>query len=376
MKSASSLLAVSGLLSCKAATLAQLGDQVHCVGERAHVLRYDVAGEANDGSSLEGIERAIISLEPSAAHGELCSDKTNGLRKDGLPKHTPEGEKQFCYGANQDSTCTAAANELPINSYFGCKDCFASVSADAFYSLDYSAVKLNRISAGLNNTQLRASASLHSLLKGQATDATGSIPVFGSQTFKIIDKLVGCPVCVKVKIEVAVPTTIDYSLKVSGDVDLQAGLALDVDLRNNFVTFDANAGWSYETHSDPGVTVTPLLAAKANAQGNFLFDVKTQVQVNIDDIFWYHLTLNPSISGKLSFKGDATVPSGDLCLDGTAKFSMTQEADLNWDLWVWKAQDHWGPKALWSWQLPTPVHRCKSFGSPAAMSSNLSMVSV
>jgi hypothetical protein len=346
----------------QAAQQSQRGERVHCVGDRAHILRFDVAGEENDGSSLHGIERAIITLEPSPAHGEFCDGRNASVG------FTPEGMKQFCYGANQDSSCTGAAAALPINDHFDCKDCFAAVSADAFYMMDYSITKLNRLQVGINNSHVRASASLHTLLQGEKQVASGSIPVFGSQKATIIYELVGCPVCVKAKIQVGAPTSIDYDLSVSGEVDLQAGMALDVALGDNFVVYDSDAGWSHATQQ-PTVSATPLLTASANFEGDFSFGVTTQLQVEIDDIFWYHLTLNPSIPGTLKFNGDATVPNGDLCLDATAKFTMTQEADLDWDLKVWQAKDHWGPSQLWSWAIPTPLHSCKHFGAASAPSA-------
>jgi hypothetical protein len=232
----------------------------------------------------------------------------------------------------------------------------------------YSITKLNRLQVGINTSHVRASASLHTLLQGEKQVASGSIPVFGSQKATIIDELVGCPVCVKAKIQVGAPTSIDYDLSVSGEVDLQAGMALDVALGDNFVVYDSDAGWSHATQQ-PTVSATPLLTASANFEGDFSFGVTTQLQVEIDDIFWYHLTLNPSIPGTLKFNGDATVPNGDLCLDATAKFTMTQEADLDWDLKVWQAKDHWGPSQLWSWAIPTPLHSCKHFGAASASSA-------
>lgn len=351
-------LSAAALLAT-ATPVAQRGEKVHCVSDRAHLLRYDIVGEENNGSSLNGIERAVVSLEPSPAHDDRCGNSTR-------LSFNPSGDKQYCFGANQDASCKQAKADLPINEYFNCRDCFVSVSADTWYYLNYSALGMGSLRVGLNNTHVHAAASLHKALHGQGKPVSGTIPVIGNENFTVIDTLIGCPVCLKLTITVSAPTSIDYSLKTSAEADdLQAGVALDIDLGDNFVTYDSAAGWGHVTHR-PSVKATPLLAASGNAEADFNFGLETKLQVNVDDFFWYRLTMNPTIPGKLGLSGGFwPVIKGDLCLDGTAKFSMVQEADLNWHLLLWKAVDHWGPANLWSWELPSneAVHLCKHFGT-------------
>jgi len=354
------LLSAAALLTT-AAPVAQRGESVRCVSDRAHLLRYDILGEENDGTSYEGIERAVVTFQRSSVHDQHCRNNTRlGFN--------PSGDKVYCFGANQDASCKQAKTDVPIDKYFDCRDCFVSVSADTWYRLDYSAVKMHSLAVGLNDTHVYAAASLHKKLHGQGKPVVGSIPLIANENFTIIDELVGCPVCLKVKIQVSAPTSIDYSMEASADLDdLQAGVLLDIDLGNNFVAYDSTAGWSHVTHQ-PTVKATPLLAATGNADAKFTFGLMTKLRVNVDDFFWYSLTLNPSIPGALALSGHFwPFASGDLCLDGTAKFEMVQEADLNWHLLVWSAVDHWGPSNLWSWALPDKdkVHVCKHFGTAA-----------
>lgn len=169
-------------------------------------------------------------------------------------------------------------------------------------------------------------------------------------------------VCVKAKIVVAFPTSLDYSFTVSGEADLEAGASLDINLGDNVVKYDGNldekSRWSHEVGS-PKVTVSPLLTANAKADADLKLDIKTSAQVNVDNIVWYHLNMKPALDTKLAFEGSNLLHKDQVCLNGDAAFDMSQEADLDWDLKVWHAKDHWGPNSLYSWSKPGIVHECK-----------------
>lgn len=337
-----------------AESVARTGQDVHCIADRAHLLHYDVEGDENDGSSLKDVRRAVISMTPSPADSEKCS-------KIQLGDHTPEGDKEFCYGANQDSSCTGAKSDIPIKDGFDCKDCFLSAGADAFYKLNYTMTRLNTVEVGLKNMNLRASLGIHKHLSGSKTVANGNVPFPGSDnSITLIDKLVGCPVCVKVNIKVAFPTSLDYTLTLSGEADLEAGAALDINLGNNIVKYDhvGGSGWSHEV-DQAKVSVTPILSADAQATADLKLDVKTSFQVNVDNIVWYHLNMVPSLDTKLSFEGKNLLHNDRVCLNGDAALDMTQEADLDWDLKIWHAKDHWGPSNLYTWSKPGIVSGCK-----------------
>lgn len=169
-------------------------------------------------------------------------------------------------------------------------------------------------------------------------------------------------------IKVAAPTKLDYSLTITGDADIEAGASLDVDLGNNIVHYDSDGGWTHDTH-DPTVSVTPLLSVESQASADLTFNVKTSLQVNVDNIIWYHLNMTPSMDTHLKFDGSATATAqhGQVCLDGNAAFTMEQEANLDWDLVVWHAKDHWGPNQLYSWSKPGFIHACKALDHSALL---------
>jgi len=345
------LLALSAKL---AASVQRSGQELHCVGKRAHVVHYDVEGEPNDGSSLKGVQRAIVSLTPSPTHNEKCLTAELG-------DHTPTGDKEFCYGANEDSTCKAAKSSIPIKDGFDCKDCFLSASADAYYKLNYSMTHLNSVEVGLRDINLRASAGVHTHLSKSGTPASGTVNL-PTESKTLIDKLVGCPVCVKATIKVAFPTSIDYDLDLSGEADVEAGAALDVNLGSNIVKYDGNQAegskWSHEVDS-PKYSVTPLLTVNAKASADLKLNMKTSVQVNVDNIVWYHLNMAPSLDTKLTFDAKSLFHNDRVCINGDPSFDMSQEANLDWDLKVWHAKDHWGPSHLYSWSKPGMINACK-----------------
>jgi len=329
------------------------GSEVHCISNRAHLLHYDVEGEANDGSSLKDMRHAIVSLKPSRHLSDLCSN----LKGD----DTPGGDKKFCYGANQDASCTKAKSDIPIKDGFDCKDCFLSADADATYKLNYTMTRLNSVEVGLKDVNLRASVGIYKGAAGSDTAASGTIPFPDSdKTITLIDKVVGCPVCVRVSIKVAFPTSLDYSLTVSGDAELEAGAVMDINLGSNIVKYDGvgGTGWSHEV-DQATVSVTPIISASAKATGDLKLDVKTSMQVNVDDIMWYHLNMVPAIDTKVNFEGEDRLHKDRVCLNGDAALDMAQEADLDWDLKVWHAKEHWGPKNLYTWSKAGVVSGCK-----------------
>uniref|UniRef100_A0A7S2BUE6 Uncharacterized protein n=1 Tax=Alexandrium andersonii TaxID=327968 RepID=A0A7S2BUE6_9DINO len=327
------------------------GEEVHCVRDRAHLVRFDVAGEPNDGSSMKGIERALISVEPSPAHTEHCQGKLG---------FEPAGDKQFCYGVNEDSTCDGAQKVLPIKDGFECKNCYVSAKADAFYKLNYSLTELNSVTVGLKGIQLRAAAGVHRELSGSGTLTEGSYTFPGSdKTITLMDRLVGCPVCVRVTIKVGAPTSLEYSLKWNGQGEADAGATLDLDLGDNYVHYDSKAGWHHQALT-PTHKVEPMLEVKANAEADLKLTLKTSLQVNVDNIVWYHLNMDPSLPLKLTIDGGfGPFKSAKVCLDGDALLNMEQEANLDWNLLKWHAKDHWGPSKLYSWEKRGIVHACK-----------------
>lgn len=352
---------VAFTLAAQGETASQKGHEVHCINNRPHLLHYDLEGEETDGSSLKGVRQAIISVERSlsSAHADHCSkaELTAQLGKE----HTPEGDKDFCLGAHTDSSCKAAKGDIPIKDGFVCKDCFVSADADLFYKLNYTMTHLHSVEVGLRNINLRASAGIQKKEDGMKVISDGTIAFPGSNTsFTLIDKMVGCPLCVKVKIQVAFPTSLDYSLTLSGDGEFDAGAGMDIDLGHNVIKYDAvnGTGWRHEV-DNAKISTTPLLSADMKTTADLKLDVKTSLQVNVDDIIWYHLNMSPTLDTKVTFEEKSLFHNDRVCVNGDAALEMNQEANLDWNLKVWEAKDHWGPKELYKTSDPGAIKGCR-----------------
>uniref|UniRef100_A0A6T9NSL0 Uncharacterized protein n=1 Tax=Alexandrium catenella TaxID=2925 RepID=A0A6T9NSL0_ALECA len=351
-------------LAALAAPAALSGEEVHCIRDRAHLVRFDVAGEPNDGSSMEGIERALISMEPSPGHADHCRGELGS---------TPSGEKHFCYGVNQDESCAGAKAALPIEGGIECKNCFVSATADAFYKLNYSMTALHSVSVGLRDIHLRASAGIH---RGgsESQKAVGNMTYPGSdKPLTLINRLVGCPVCVKVNIQIGAPTTLEYDLSWSHQEEAEAGAAFHMNLGNDIVHYDSAAGWSHESHS-PEVEIKPMLVTSTKASADLKLALKTSLQLKLGGIVWYHLNMNASLPIKVTFDGGfGPFKKAKTCLDGEASFKIGHEADLDWSFLKWSAKNHWGPTNLYSWSKPD-IHLCEQVAAPRAPNTSLLVV--
>lgn len=352
------VLSLSGL--APAAAIVRSGEQVHCVADRAHVLKYDVEGDENDGSSMAGIQRAVVSLDAAQHRDHECTTLQSGLN--------PSGDKELCYGKNQNSDCSGAeAKMIPLESgAVECQDCYVSVKADAFYNLNYSMTQLHSAQIGLRNIHATASVSLHKSLSGDKTAFKGSHTFAGSErNLTIIDKLVGCPVCVKVKIEMAVPTALDYELDFHGQTDITAGAKIDAHLADRWAKFDSVAGWSYPDYNR-NISVSPILDIdNSKVSADLKVGIRSSVHVNLDNIIWYHLDLNSKLPLSASVAGSIWPFNGKFCLKGDAELGIGHEADLNWNLLTFHAKNHWGPHEDYKWSKNGAVDVCKKLGVSA-----------
>jgi len=314
-----------------------------------------VAGQENDGSSMKGIERAIISLEAARQHNHKCVNASLGS--------TPSGDKQFCYGANQNSDCSGAKADVPLeNGALTCKDCYVAAEADVFYKLDYGLTGLHSAQVGLQDIHVKGSASLHLHVQGSTTAFKGSHELMGNTEITLINKLVGCPICVQAKINVAFPTSLDYELDLSGQADVTVGGKIDAHLADRWAKYDHEAGWTHPTYSRT-VTATPIFDIGAvQAKAGINLGLRTSVHVDIDHIMWFRLNLKP----KLPLTADASgsiwpITKGKFCLKGDAELEIGHEADLNWDLL--RVFKHWGPFVDHTWKKSDAIDYCKSVGT-------------
>lgn len=339
------LLAFSGVASAAAIS----GEHVKCVGDRAHVLKYDIEGEENDGSSMNGIHKAVISFDAARHHDHQCLGAT------------PSGDKQLCYGVNQNSDCSGALTTIPLeNGAFECKDCYVAVKADAFYKLNYTMGGLNSAQVGLKDIHLVGSASLHKSVSGSTTAFKGSYEL-GKADYKktIIDELVGCPVCVRAKVVVGIPTFLDYQLDVTAQTDITAGVRIDAHLSDRWAKYEKTVGWTYPEYSRE-ITTTPVLAVdNTDITAKLNLGIRTSVQVDIDDIVWYHLDINPKFPLTAEMSGSIWPFKPKVCLKGDADMTIGHEANLDWNLVVWHEKKHWGPTLDKDWSRSGVINVCK-----------------
>lgn len=353
--------------------LSTTGEKVHCLGDRAHLLKYDVEGEPNDGSSLQGITKAVLSMEPSAKHAAMCGDVAATTEVGSAPS----GDKKFCYGFNQDSSCTAAKADIPLeNGKFDCKDCFVGATADLYYKLNYTWDKLYSVEVGLQDMHLRGSVALHTFLSGSVTPVKGTKVLADNSTrFTLIDELVGCPICVKAKVTVATPTSVDYELTLKAQADIEAGAEIDIDLGDKAIKWDYIDGWTHP-EKEPSYSVKPILAiGDTQAEADVSLGVHTSLQVDLDDIIWYHLDVHPSLPLKCTVKGALWPFHGaQFCLNGDAAVTIGHEADLHWNLLTFHENHHWGPYNDYSWSKSGIVNTCKDIKGPGNVSSVAAVV--
>ena len=169
-------------------------------------------------------------------------------------------------------------------------------TADLFYKLNYTWDSLNSVEVGLKDMHVRGSVSLHTHLSESATPVKGTkVLVTNATKITLIDKLVGCPVCVKAQITVATPTSVDYEIDLKAQADITAGAVLDIDLGERSVKWDHVDGWTYPK-TERSVTVKPLLEiGNVQASADVKLSIDTSLQIEIDSIVWYHLNLKPSV---------------------------------------------------------------------------------
>eukprot|EP00929_Paragymnodinium_shiwhaense_P112770 TRINITY_DN81037_c0_g1_i1.p1 TRINITY_DN81037_c0_g1~~TRINITY_DN81037_c0_g1_i1.p1 ORF type:complete len:374 (+),score=75.09 TRINITY_DN81037_c0_g1_i1:85-1206(+) len=350
--------------------LSQTGERMHCVGNRAHVLKYAVEGDESDGSSMAGIRSAVISMDAAPHHDVHCLPASLNLSRS-----TPAGDKEFCYGWNQDSTCAAAKEAIPLQTGglpLDCKDCFVSAHADVYYKLNYSWDHLTSVEVGVKDLHLRGSVALHSHLDGSTTLAKGTKVLSDNSTsYTVIDELVGCPVCVKAKIQLAVPTTLDYEVDLKAQADITAGAELDIHLGDRWVKWDDVVGWTRAVPSRE-VSAKPLFnIGKVHAEADASVELKTALQINVDDIIWYHVDLTPSLKLKATSDGALWPFHGQqFCLKGDADLKIGHEADLHWNLLTFHENKHWGPVQDYDWSRPGAIHMCKKVGNSSGSNSS------
>mmetsp|Transcript_22710 Transcript_22710/g.40563 ORF Transcript_22710/g.40563 Transcript_22710/m.40563 type:complete len:355 (-) Transcript_22710:24-1088(-) len=311
----------------------QKGVDIHCVGIRAHALHYEVEGEETNGDSLAEVRSAQINMEPLPSRDDHCLALSKSENR----------SQEVCYGVNQDASCAAAKADVPLESGVDCKNCFLGAEAGLFYSLNYTMLEVNAVAVGFRGMTLKGALELHTSPSASKVAMKGSKVLRDNQATRVVHTLVGCPVCVRVSVSVAMPTTLDYSLALNDAADLTVGAEMEVEIGDMSMTWEKKHGWKKSVETKPTMTMSPVLSGNVDVRAQLGLQMSSSLQVDIDKLLWYHVDMAPSFPTRFELK-DSSSTSPTLCSDSHAEFSLSHEADLHVSMFN-KTHEfkHWGP---------------------------------
>lgn len=332
------------------------GISTHCVLGRTHELQYDIVGNDNDGNSLDNISSAHVSIKPTQG---VCADD-----------HVKNGSKGFCYGVNADLECKHSVADIDLKYGVDCSDCFLGASTNLFYTLDYTVPKVNYIKLGLTDTHLRGAFQLHASESISTTPRSGTVTLRSDASFPLVDTVVGCPACVPVVIAAAAPTTLDWKVTATANMDAKAGVAVDANLGDNYLMWSNSEGFS-KVATGATISAAPNFEGTVDATVDLETDVKTSLQLDVDKVMWFHLNVATTSPNKLEAQA-STAGGVQLCASGTATLSTAHEADVHISIFGHDYDlHHWGPLDDWSKSV---AYGPKCANIPASNSTDLIMV--
>lgn len=317
---------------------AHSGTETQCFGSRAHTVTYDM-----DGDSLDTMQNAKIEVVPAdPAMNFYCMG--------------PSGDRDFCAGGNTDD-CKTSRENLPINDVFNCQNCFAGVSTDLYYSVEIKWLKLHRVEVGLKDTHVRGALEVHGQ-KDVATGplATGSISLLDQSHAAKVSFMVGG--VFPVKIGISMPTALEYSLGLHGSLDAVLGADLDISLGDHFISWEKATG--FEVHNTSmSANVSPILALNSGtAAADVELKLRSAIQVDMDDVMWYHLNVVPSIPTALSFEKNAG-ENDKVCVRGDVDVPLSHEAKVHFKLFGTDHDIyHYGPVELLHFRKEEAINKC------------------
>jgi len=330
---------IAPALSLLATAAAKEGTEQICLGPRSHVITYNFTGH-----SLDEIEDATISVQPDLASNDLCAP-------------SPYGDKTMCVGANVDETCRAAAKDIPLwtgsfSQSVDCPSCFAGLTTDLYYKLNIKHFELKEVEVGLQNSHLRAAAEVHGHTDKAVTLPSGKVTLISEKSKFKADFMVAN--IIPVKIEVAVPTTFNYALGFKGSVDATAGATLDVNLGDHSVKYENGSGFSV-INDKPSYTFTPNLNVDVEAEADLSLGMDSTVAISVDKVISYDVKMQP----KLPLEMDLEDSDKHICIEGSADFVLSHEADVHFSLFG-KKHDvyHYGPKQLYHYHKDDVFKKC------------------
>jgi len=315
------------------------GEEIHCIGNHAHLVTYDVTGD-----SLATLSDASIAVRPSPEANAQCTDD---------PSH---GDKPICVGANIDETCSTSVADVPINNVLDCQNCFAGAATDLYYTLNISAFRLRGVEVGLRGNHLRGAVEIHGQDQASGPIAQGAIDIVDASKVAKIHFTVAK--FVPVDITIGMPTSLEYNIGWDGELDAVAGADIDIDLGDHFFTWSDAGGFVYHNTST-AINATPVLNWNSGAADvNVGLDLKSSLQIDIDHVMWYHFNMKPSIPTKVGLSHQAG-QQDMLCGVTDVDFDINHEADVHFTLFGKRDQIyHFGPEELYHYHKAQALKKC------------------
>jgi len=225
-----------------------------------------------------------------------------------------------------------------------------------FYALNYSIPRVHSVEVGLHDTHLLGDVQVVTHPSTTKT-WTGRKILKDHQTYTLIDKKIGCPLCVHVKVTAAFPTELDYTISSKDDVEMTSVVHMDVNLGDNFISWDHVKGWK-KVSTAKSVSITPSVGATVGAESDVGLHLKSSMQLAIDKMMWYHLDMKPSFPLSVFARKKIHSEQSEICVGGKPEVSVGHEADLHVTLFG-KSHEvhHWGPKE--DYHYSNSIHKCK-----------------
>lgn len=328
MKSSVLALALSG------AVADQSGTEIQCFGDRAHKVTYSHSDE-------DVPENQSVLVERDASEDARCA--SNDPATD---------DRRFCVGVNVDDSCENPEAQLPIIDGFACSDCFAGANTDLYYKFETQNLQLKTVEVGLRNTQIKGALELTTTIDVAKDLKDGSMDLI-DRTFKANFMAGKIPV----NLTVSMPSQFVYSLGAEGNLHALAGADLDMDFGEHFISWDPTNGWQMQ-NSAPAVTTTPKLDVQSAEAGATLGTaLNGMLKFEANDMLWYHVNVNPSFPGALTYVHQ----DQQICLNADLDLPVSHEADLHHRVFGHDITiKHFGPAEITHVEKPGFVHKCVS----------------
>jgi len=215
-----------------------------------------------------------------------------------------------------------AASSLPINDNFECSNCFAGVTTDLYYKFETKLLKLERVELGVQNTKISGALEVHAHGDSATELTNGTISLPAKPAY--INFMAGS---IPVNLTISLPTQLDYSLGLKGQLDAVTGASVDVDFGDHFLSWTKDEGYVFH-NTNSSVNLSPSLSVNTGDSGADIgLGLSTSLMVNVDKVLWYHINADASFPSKITFDENIGATS-QACLKGDVDFPVSHEAEI------------------------------------------------